>query len=162
MRVWAPACVCVFKVELTMASRCRALVKYLLFKADSHNFLKLMSGAGYLDSGSGIELFVEFFHLTLVTCKSLRISLLALLSLSVSSSPELMGKWPCGFNPCNPRAVGRAFSTLNCICNGSLPLWSSFRRASVLQSSSIQLHCFSLLSYCPTFSLPRGRGIPVL
>lgn len=70
-------CVRVFKVELTRARRCRVLVKYLLFKADSHNFLKLMSGAGCLDSGSGIELFVELFHLALVTCKSLRISLLS-------------------------------------------------------------------------------------
>jgi len=108
--------VCEFKVELTRARRCRVLVKYLLFKADSHNFLKLMSGAGCLDSGSGIELFVELFHLALVTCKSLRIS------LSLSPSLELMEKWPCGFNPRGARAVGCALSVLNCICNGSLPL----------------------------------------
>lgn len=153
MRVWAPACVCVFKVELTMASRCRALVKYLLFKADSHNFLKLMSGAGCLDSGSSIELFVELFHLALVTCKSLRIPML---SLSFCSSPELMEKWPCGFNPRGARAVGCALSILNCIFNGSLPLWSSFRRASVLHSSSIQQHCFFLLS--KSFTSLRKRN----
>lgn len=60
-----------FKVELTRAGRCAALVKYLPFEADSHNFLKLMSGEGCLDSGGAIELFVELFQCALVTCKSL-------------------------------------------------------------------------------------------